>query len=148
MQNSYKMNRSIAERIIELKFSDGLSGNKISKLIADEFGFKITASAINQFYSNYMKGSSKLLPKNRIINAKKINIQDHNYANNAKLEKKIGHNQDNNRESKKIESPLLDQLTENGSLSTAKKPSSELMSFYIGNWLIKKCKCVNEVQND
>lgn len=129
MHENYKITKEIALRILELRNS-GLTYPKISAQIKSEFDVDVFRSSIERFYKNFLKGKSRILPKEEIS----LEVRDRRFIQPV-AKQYIEQQQEPLAPVKKApidssDNPLLNQLSTKKSLTRATRPSDELLSFY------------------
>lgn len=131
MAENYKISKEIGLRILELR-NDGLTFPKISAQINTEFKVELARSSVERFYKNFLKGSSRILPKDI------MNVQIKPSQQVKKRESvKTPEPDKGNTSADFSDSGLYDQLTNNKNVDQIKKPSDEILNMFIKKPLIK-----------
>ena len=132
MAENYKISKEIGLRILELR-NDGLTFPKIAAQINAEFEVELARSSIERFYKNFLKGSSRILPKDimnvQIKPSQKVKIRES--VNTPKPD------EENTVANHFSDIGLYDRLTNNKNFSQIKKPSEESLNFFSPKPLIK-----------
>jgi len=131
MSENYKITKEIGLRILELR-NEGLTFPKISAQIKAEFDVDVLRSSIERFYKNFLKGSSRILPK-EIIGFE---------IKNTGFTQKTYHSKDKSQPVQTVaedfsDSALLAQLSNGKNINKASKPDEDILSLYSPKPLIK-----------
>lgn len=137
MSENYKITKKIALRIIELR-NDGNSFQTISNQINSEYEIKLGKSSVSRFFNSFLKGKSRILPKNEIgieLKTKPISERSRNihYAENSKSPT----NDNNLVIDKDLKDSAIYQGLSNSSLNKAKPPSDDLLGLFVKKPIVK-----------
>lgn len=131
MAENYKISKEIGLRILELR-NDGLTFPKISARINAEFEVELARSSVERFYKNFLKGSSRILPKDI------MNVQIKPSQQVKKRESvKTPEPDKGNTSADFSDSGLYDQLTGNKDINQVKKPRDEILNIFMKKPIMK-----------
>ena len=131
MAENYKISKEIGLRILELR-NDGLTFPKIAAQINAEFEVELARSSVERFYKNFLKGSSRILPKD-IMN---VQIKPSQQVKKRESVKTPEPNECNTS-TDFSDSGLYDQLTSNNDFNQVKKPRDEILNIFMKKPIIK-----------